>query len=454
MVTLLYNTTMDVFFEQHKPASSIANYLSLGSKHNKEQTLGFELEHFVVEKGSLALVPYSVGPDSTDPSVEKLLHRMKIYYSESIYETIEDGSSHLFALERDKATITLEPGAQLEISIGPACSLGEIEKLYGEFRSELDPLLDDMGLELLELGYHPTSRAEEIPLLPKHRYRHMDTYFAGTGKHGICMMRATASTQVSIDYSNEEDAIKKLRVANALGPFFAFITDNSPVFEQEPVGACGGTTSATKSGLAVPHRMARMVCWDDTDPQRSLIVKGAFEESFSFLKYAEALIEAPGIFLPPVGKDDMPEYLGLTSFKKRLLNEFIDEEMILHILSLFFFDARFKTYLELRQADALPFEYALSYTALISGIFYNPQALEFYSDCFFYTDSPEIAFAKSSLRKYGYAAEVYGRKATEWLDELIDFASTGLREEDLPYLAPLAELVRQRRSLLSGTEQS
>ena len=43
------------------------------------------------------------------------------------------------------------------------------------------------------------------------------------------MMRATAATQVSIDYQDEADFVRKMRVANLLTPFFALLSDNAPV---------------------------------------------------------------------------------------------------------------------------------------------------------------------------------------------------------------------------------
>jgi len=439
---------MDVYFQQYKPTSSIAQYLTVGCKARNTQTLGFELEHFVVEAESLAAVPYHVEEGSGAPSVEKVLERLKEFYEHSSYDKNVKGETHLFGLSRERVAVSLEPGSQLEVSIGPACSVAEIEHLYREFRSELDPVLSSMGLKLLELGYHPTALARDISLLPKLRYEHMNRYFGETGKHGICMMRATASTQVSVDYVSETDAIKKFRIANALGPFFAFITDNAPIFEGERIGACGGTAERSLSGYAVPRSMARMVCWDDTDPTRCLVARGAFDDDYSFAHYTEDLIGAPGIFLPEKDRHSDPVYLGNTPLSRALPNEFIDEELVLHILSLFFFDARFKTYLELRQADSMPLEYALAYTALISGLFYNPEAIEYYSECFFYTDSPSIAFAKYALRADGYDAEVYRRPATVWLDEMIAFALGGLSAEEAPYLAPLAKLVRERTSLL------
>lgn len=496
---------MDVFFEQYKPASSIAEYLAIGSKTNGIQSLGFELEHFVVERESLASVPYCVDVASPAPSVEKVLERIQGFYDESVYEDDGNGNPHLFGLGRDRIAITLEPGAQLEVSIGPTYSVREIEEVYQAFREEIDSALDEMGLELLELGYHPTRQAHELPLLPKLRYQFMDNYFAQTGRHGICMMRATASTQISIDYTDEDDAIEKFRVANALGPLLAFITDNAPVFEAEKVGARGGSVNVAKSGLTVPNRMARMACWDDTDPQRSLVAKGSFDEDFSFLRYAEVLVESPGIFLPSsygqrmagektvekskAGEANDPikageacgtgsaevrrenpgcsrrrppdlvhqctvdtgsEYLASTTFKQVLPNEFLDEDTVLHILSLFFFDARFKTYLELRQADSMPLRYALAYAALVYGLFYNPKAMGHYSNSFLYTDATAVAFAKSALRNHGYEAEVYGRPASEWLEEMLRFAAEGLAEEDAAYLVPLAELVSARTTLLEG----
>lgn len=443
-----YNHRMDVYPEHYKPAISIANYLTYGSKSAGEQTLGFELEHFVVEEQSLAPVPYQVDPASDAPSVEKLLSHIKQHYSETVFEDDTEGTTHLFGLAREKAAITLEPGSQLEISIGPAHSLKEIEDIYLAFRAEIDPVLKRMGLQLLELGYHPSSQARDVSLLPKRRYQYMDEYFKQTGNHGICMMRATASTQVSIDFKDEADALKKLRVANSLGPLFAFVTDNAPIFEGEQVAEVGGTSKTASSGLTVPSRMARMACWDDTDAARSLVIEESFDEDFSFLRYATTLLEAPGIFLPDWYEGDAPEYLGFTPYAQVLPDAFIDEELVLHILSLFFFDARFKTYLELRQADSLPLEYALAYTALVKGIFYSQTALDHYASSFVALDASMVAAAKSALRLHGYEALVYGRPATEWLDEMLALASEGLSSDEKSYLEPLRALIKARTTLL------
>ena len=46
----------------------------------------------------------------------------------------------------------------------------------------------------------------------------MSRYLGEIGPYGTCMMRGSASLQVSIDYNSEEDAIQKLRLVDAIAP--------------------------------------------------------------------------------------------------------------------------------------------------------------------------------------------------------------------------------------------
>jgi glutamate--cysteine ligase len=330
--------------------------------------------------------------------------------------------------------------------------VAEIENLYQQFRDQIDPILDKHGLELVTQGYHPSTKARELDIIPKKRYAFMDEYFKTTGDHGICMMRATASTQVSIDYFSEADAIDKFRVANTLGPLLAFITDNTPVFEGRRLGASASDlepgSGTGHDSASLPQRMARMTCWDDTDPWRCLTAPSPFDEDYSFRVYAENVLNAPAIFLPGKTPGAEPEYHGMSTFASLLGNTELDENMILHILSLFIYDVRFKSYVEIRQADSLPIDYALAYTALIKGIFYNPEVIQKYAEAFKYIDPAAIAFAKTALRRDGFAAIVYQRQASEWLDQMLEFAYLGLPADEHCYLEPLARLIKERRSLI------
>ena len=54
----------------------------------------------------------------------------------------------------------------------------------------------------------------------------MDAYFRQSGKYGKYMMRASASTQVSVDYRSERDLIKKLRVLQKISPILMLMMEN------------------------------------------------------------------------------------------------------------------------------------------------------------------------------------------------------------------------------------
>jgi glutamate--cysteine ligase len=426
--------------------AAISSYIAHGIEHGCGDCLGLELEHFIVTAGDHQLVPYLADASSGRPGVATVLQRLADNYDECIYEPQADGRQALIGLSRPHANVTLEPGAQLEISIGPVLSLASLEGLYQAFREEIEPVLAELGLELMTCGYHPSACANEIPLIPKTRYRYMDEHFKSTGRHGLCMMRASASTQVSIDFASEADAVRKFRIANALGPLLAFITDNSPVFEGSPVGSGG----QARSGLPVPKRMARTAIWDDVDPARSMTAPHTFDPQFGFDDYAATLLSSAAVFT--VEQDEQggkhSVYQGSRSFTEAFAGQQLSQQEVEHILSLFFFDTRFKTYLEIRMADSLPVEYALSFAALIKGVFYQAEALAYYEQALAQVDAPAIATAKATLARDGYAATIYDRPATAWLEELFTWAAGGLHDRDAAYLSPLADLAKQRRTLV------
>jgi glutamate--cysteine ligase len=436
-------------------AQAIATYIAQGIEHGCGDCIGMELEHFIVRATDKALVPYHRDPTTDAPGVRDVLERLVPFYDEQIYETQPDGRKDLIGLNRSYASITLEPGAQIEISISPVLEIRDIQIVYHAFRSDIDPILAEFGYELLTSGYHPTSRARNIPLIPKARYHFMDEYFKSTGAHGICMMRATASTQISIDYSSATDAIRKFRIANLLSPLLAFITDNSPVFESTHIASQKADKMRMGTGalsLPIPQCMVRTAIWDDVDPARSLTAPGTFDEGFSFESYGAAILRAPAIFTVEDNEAGGRANVAQCgrSFAEVFAGHSLSRANIEHILSLFFFDVRFKTYVEIRIADSLPLPYALSFAALIKGIFYSPEALTSLDALvtrFGHDGAAAISDAKAALRQQGFAAHIYGQTAAEWLDELLKMAETSLGENDRHFLAPLAHLITSRTTL-------
>ena len=89
----------------------------------------------------------------------------------------------------------------------------------------------------------------------------MDEHFKKTGTGGRQMMRGTASSQISVDYTSEEDFRRKLQAAYFYTPLFKLGTDRVKTFQGEPVGM----------------RMKRTDIWNRTDPSRCGVLPGVFK---------------------------------------------------------------------------------------------------------------------------------------------------------------------------------
>ena len=345
----------------------------------------------------------------------------------------DDGD--LIGVARPGEAVTIEPAAQVELSAGPFERLADAQACFDAFESELARILEPVGKQALTIGYHPTARARDLELIPKRRYRFMNLYLGDISEWGPRMMRGSASTQVSIDYSSEADCLRKMRLAYALVPLLSLVADNSPLFEGGPR----------------PHALMRTEIWQKCDPDRCGVVPNVMSESFTLRDLAAYVLDAPAI-LAPCAKNGY--CFSERTFGELYANEPMTRADVEHAVSMLFNDVRLKTYLEIRPADALPIPYTVAYAGLVKGLFATEQTLSALEDLFSDVTEADIEAAKCALMAEGYAARVYGRAASELADALIACARTGLAPEEQPFLEPLAELVAARETLADRAERS
>lgn len=407
----------DAIYEQN--LQKIVDFISSGFKDT--QLLGVEFENILVKKDTYGPVSYA-----EPQGVREILERLNKYYPKKIYEGI-----NLLGLSGDGASVTLEPAACLEYSAAPHKTVMEVEAAYTGFREKLYPILDEFGLVMADLGYHPSARARDLELIPKKRYYSMNRYLRGFGRFGGCMMRCSAALQVSIDFKSEEDAIRKLRIANALSPLFALLCDNSPIFEGRPV----------------KQHMIRTLIWQNYDSNRCMVVPGTFDEDFSFRKYAEFAMRTAAIVVPD--KNEGWRYVGEKTFAEIYADRVMDDTETEHALSMIFPDGRLKKFLEIRPADAMPVPYAMGYVALIKGLFYSEKNLERLTKDIANVTEQSISHAKREMMRNGYDAFLGDRTPTDWLTSLFDMAEEALDPEEAAYLAPLREIMESKKSLAS-----
>ena len=129
------------------------------------------------------------------------------------WDPVEENGKTI-ALIKDGASVTLEPGGQIELSGAP---LRTSKETCIEFNTHVDlvkELSDEFGIAWLGLGIDPFHEVSDIPTMPKSRYDIMRNYLPTRGGLGLDMMHATATVQANFDYKDEAEKI----ASGFLGP--------------------------------------------------------------------------------------------------------------------------------------------------------------------------------------------------------------------------------------------
>ena len=113
-------------------------------------------------------------------------------------------------------SVTLEPGGQFELSGAP---LDSIHKTCAEVNGHLyqaKAIAEEMGVGFLGTGFDPKWKVEEVPVMPKGRYKLMKEYMPTVGTMGLDMMFRSCTVQVNLDFGSEADMVEKFRIGLAL----------------------------------------------------------------------------------------------------------------------------------------------------------------------------------------------------------------------------------------------
>ncbi len=381
-------------------------------------SIGLELEHYVVDKNTKVSVSYY-----GERGIEALLERIKPFYEEFAYS-----EGHLIGLGRPGLAVSIEPAAQLEVSVAPQTDGKCIQAIYDQFMDELKPILLEWGYELITTGYQPKNKVQELDLIPKNRYRFMQEYFDKIGPYGQYMMKGTAATQVSIDYYSEEDFSAKYKVAYALYPILAMLSDNIPVFE----------------GQENSKFIKRMEIWEHVDNARVDVKPYLQDGTINFSRYAEFVYNTPLIVDKEKDGDIATGKTASEVFENRLMTN----EDIEHIISMVFPMIRLKHYLEIRVADSMPFGSVYAYVLLIKGLFTDVSRVKKYVDELV-IDHPNFTHDLISVIKTeGVYGQIYNHKIKDIVTQLYGIVISNLQDIEVAYLEEYKKSILNKGSLL------
>ncbi len=335
--------------------AQLAAWLAAGCKPKDQWRIGTEHEKFGYCRDSMLPIPYD-GPRSVRAMLEGLRDRFG-------WAPVLEGG-HLIGLEKDGANISLEPGGQLELSGAPLETIHQTCDEVNEHLRQVQEVADTIGIGFIGLGAAPEWTHDQMPMMPKGRYRLMTDYMDHVGTMGKVMMYRTCTVQVNLDFASEADMVQKMRVALALQPVATALFANSPFFEGRPNG----------------HKSWRSRVWRDLDPARTGMLPFVFEDGFGFEAWVDYALDVPmyfvyrdGTYLDARGqsfRDFLQGRLPALPGEVPTLSDWADH------LTTIFPEARVKKFIEMRGADGGPWRRLCALPALWVGLTYDQTALD------------------------------------------------------------------------------
>ena len=395
-----------------------------------DHRIGTELECFGVRLGEVPRPATYAG--DVRPTLEALRDRMGWREGPN-----RGRNGELVELVRDRASITLEPGGQLELSGAPLATLHETCAELSRHERELDAVSRDRNLVWIAAGFHPFATLDEIDWVPKARYDIMRDYLPARGERALDMMARTCTVQANLDFVDEEDCGRRLRLAFALGPVVTALFANSPYVEGRHRG----------------YRSLRMEVWFHVDPDRCGVPEFVFDGPFSYARYVDWALDVPMFFVVRDGRYHrfhgtfrtfLAEGLRLGD-GRRLRATYGD--WLLH-LSTLFPNVRLKPYVEVRTADAVPRPYVCSLPALWKGLLYDETAQRRACALVSHLSREGLLELWAEARTAGLASE----RIRTLCGQMVDAAWDGLERQDVRdergrpetrFLEPARELVER-----------
>jgi glutamate--cysteine ligase len=383
----------------------LVEYIEKGNKPKDAWRIGTEHEKFAYRRSDLRPLPYE-GPDG----IGAILDGMTRFG----WERVEENGKTI-ALSKGEGAITLEPGGQFELSGAPLKTIHQTCAEVNEHLDQVREIDNELGTAMMGLGFNPKWRREDIPWMPKGRYKIMRSYMPKKGKLGLDMMTRTCTVQVNLDFSSEADMVQKFRASLALQPIATALFANSPFTEGKPNG----------------FQSFRSHIWTDTDPDRCGILPFVFEQGMGFERYVDYLLDVPMYFAYRGG-----QYLDFSgrSFRDfmagRFHNEVKDQPRITDFvdhLTTVFPEVRLKRFLEMRGADGGPWRRLCALPALWVGLLYDQGSLDQASQLIKDWTLADHEQLRRDVPRNGLKTAFKGRTVREVALDVLKIARSGLK---------------------------
>ena len=118
--------------------------------------------------------------------------------------------------------------------------------------------------------------------MPKKRYGIMRRYLPTKGRHALRMMKQTCTVQANLDYADEADMGRKLRVSSGVSSIVTAMFANSPLQRGKPSG----------------FKSFRGHIWEAVDPDRCGLLPWVFDgDPPTYERYVRWAVDVPLFFI-------------------------------------------------------------------------------------------------------------------------------------------------------------
>jgi len=384
----------------------LVEYLESGCKPESAWALGTEHEKFGFTTDDLKPLPYE-GKASIRAMLEGLSEKFG-------WQPVKEQGKLIALVDDSGASITLEPGGQLELS---GALLDNVHRTCDEVYTHLrqvKTIAEPLGIAFLGMGFQPKWARADTEWMPKGRYAIMRDYMQKKGKLGLDMMSRTCTVQVNLDFSSEADMVRKFQVALALQPVATALFANSPFVDGKPCG----------------YVSYRSHVWEDTDPDRTGMLPFVFDASMGFERYVDYMLDVPMYFVYRDGdyidasgqsfRDFLAGALPALPGEKPQLQDWEDH------LTTAFPEVRLKRYMEMRGADGGPWRNLCALPALWAGLLYDTTALDTAWDLVRDWNMEERLQLRVDAPRLGLNTLIRDRSLQSIALEVLEIASSGL----------------------------
>ena len=415
--------------------AQLVEWFESGCKPKRDWAIGTEHEKFAFTREDLRPIPYE-----GERGVKALLTALAERFDWD--PILENGK--VIALSKEKCSVSLEPGGQIELSGAP---LKNIHQTCGEVHQHLHEIREvcaGLDIDMLGVGHQPKWVRDDIPWMPKGRYDIMRNYMPKVGSLGLDMMLRTSTIQVNLDFDSEADMAHKFRTSLALQPVATALFAASPFVDGKPSG----------------YLSARSRVWTDTDPDRCGMLPFVFEDGFGFERYTEYMLDVPMYFVYRDGKyidasgksfrDFMAGKLDVLPGERPTMNDWSDH------MTTAFPEVRLKKFLEMRGADGGPWRRICALPAFWVGLLYDSASLDAAWDLVKDLSVAEREALRNDVPRLGMATPFKNGTMQDLAKEVLAISKQGLKnrakldgygDDESHFLESLEDVAESGRTL-------